>query len=559
MKNQLFKKGLVAAIIALSMIFNTTGVFADLTTPYRQGYIEGFLVEIGENEVSIEEYDGTLHTLSFDRSVIFSIDTLNASSKDFKAGMEVYATLKNRKISYMEGFSTAAPGYIPEGSKVRVGTIKGIDRNQLIVKLDIGKEETYFTSPATILLKDGKKGSLNTLYVGDRVKLYFDEIDTMMVSRIAVQGKSVQVKGLYKGKIAATDILDEDLTLTDLKVFKNGQWEDVSSAKTISYSGDSPIYIGGQEVSPSKLKYYVGNTAYMVVKDFFSSDRVEAMVLKNQYEANYTDTIEEMNWYSQSFELAKNHKNITFNDGTIVIKNGRLVDIYALEPGVDAFIVGDGRIDGMNANVIYVYNEDINNSNIGQDYLYEGRLDVVFRDSIILKKFALLNRHEWEGFNDTKELYYDEDTMIYDLEAGKIVAHEDFYYGDYAVDEDSDYAKQKGLEDWYAYVYADGDRIQAIMVQKNRDSLLKQRITNGVAGAVPENHKWTGWRINIINASDWSPKNTQWMPRKDSFYLTLEEAMIIKDGKIIQPEELKQNDRLYIVRDGLNAKVVIVK
>jgi len=97
------------------------------------------------------------------------------------------------------------------------------------------------------------------------------------------------------------------------------------------------------------------------------------------------------------------------------------------------------------------------------------------------------------------------------------------------------------------------------MVQKNRDSLLKQRITNGVAGAVPENHKWTGWRINIINASDWSPKNTQWMPRKDSFYLTLEEAMIIKDGKIIQPEELKQNDRLYIVRDGLNAKVVIVK
>ncbi|WP_341876118.1 hypothetical protein [Defluviitalea saccharophila] len=559
MKKHSLDKIFVSTMVVLSILFSTTGVFADLTTPYRQGFIEGFLMEIGENEVSIEEYDGTLHTLSFDKNPLFAIDTLNASLKDFKAGMEVYATLKNRNISYMEGFSTAAPGYIPEGSKIRTGTIKAIDRNQLIIKLDTGKEETYFTTPATILLKDGKRVSLNTLYVGDRVKLYFDEINTMMVSRIAVQGKSIQVKGLYKGKIAAADVIDEDLTLTDLKLFRNGQWENVSSAKTISYSGDSPIYIGGQEVSPSKLKYYVGNTAYMVVKDFFSSDRVEAMVLKNQYETNYTDTIEEMNWYAQSFELATNHRNLTFNDGTIVIKNGRLVDIYALGPGMDAFIVGDGRIDGMAANVVYIYNEDMNNSNIGQDYLYEGRIDVVFRDSIILRDFALLNKHEWEGFDDTKELYYDEDTMIYDLEEGKIKTPEEFYFEDYAVDEDSDYADDYDLEDWYAYVYTDGDRINAIMVQKNRDSLLRQRVTNGVIGAVPENHQWTGWRVNIINASDWSPRNGQWMARKDAFNLILEEAMIIKDGKIIQADELKPNDRLYIVRDGLEAKVVIVK
>lgn len=559
MKNKNLKPIFISTIVFLSILFSSTGVFADLTTPYRQGFIEGFLMEIGENEVTIEEYDGTLHTLSFYQTPIFTIDTLNVSLTDFKPGMEAYATLRDKKISVMESFSTAVPGYIPEGSKIRTGTIKIIDRNQLIIRLDTGKEETYFTSPATILLKDGKKISFNTLYEGDRVKLFFDEIDTMTISRIAVQGKSIEVKGLYKGELAAADGIGDALTLTGLKLFRNGQWENTNSAKRISFSEDSPIYIGGQKISSNKLKYYVGNTVYIVVKDFFSSDRIETMVLKDQHETNYTDTIEKMNWYSESFELATNHRNLTFNEGTIVIKNGRLLDTYALEAGMDAFIVGDGRIDGLSANVIYIYNEDINNSNIGQDYLYEGRLDVVFRDSIILKDFALLNKNEWEGFDDTKELYYDEDTMIYDLEEGEIKTPEEFYFEDYAVDEDSDYTDEYEVEDWYAYVYTDGDRINSIMVQKNRDSLLRQRITNGVVQSIPEEHRWSGWRVNIMNASDWSSRNSKWMPRKDSFYLTLEDALIVKDGRIIEADELKQNDRLYIVRDDLEAKVIMVK
>lgn len=557
MKSNSLYKFFISVLAAFIIIFNTTGVYADLITPYRQGFIEGFLMEIGDGEVTIEEYDGTLHTLSFDQKVVFSIDTLNVSINEFKAGMEVYARLKNRRISHMEGFSTAAPGYIPEGSKIRIGTIKIIDRDQLIIKLDTGKEETYFTTPATIILRDGQKTSLNTLYVGDRVKLYFDEINTMMVSRISVQGKSVEIKGLYKGKLASANEIGEKLTLTNLAVLKNGEWEDLSSAKTVAYSEKSPIYIGGQELSPSKLKYYVGNTVYMAVKDFFNTDRVETMVLKNQYETTYSDTIDEMNWYAESFELASSHKNLTFNNGTIVIKNGRLVDTYALEPGMDTFIVGDARLDHMTANVVYIYGEDLNNSNIGQDYIYEGRLNAVFRNSVILEDFALLNRHEWEGFRDDKELYYDEDTMIYDLEKKKMISTEDFYYNIYAVDEDSDYADD--YDNWYAYAYTDGDRIRAIMLQEDRDSLLRQRITNGIVQSVPEEHRWSGYRVSIMNASDWSNRKGQWMPRTSSFYLTLGEAMIIKDGQIIQPDELKQNDRLYIVRDSLEGKVVIVK
>ena len=39
----------------------------------------------------------------------------------------------------------------------------------------------------------------------------------------------------------------------------------------------------------------------------------------------------------------------------------------------------------------------------------------------------------------------------------------------------------------------------------------------------------------------------------------LEEAIIVKDDKIITKEELKVEDRLYLVRDDFKAKFILVK
>ena len=97
--------------------------------------------------------------------------------------------------------------------------------------------------------------------------------------------------------MALADVIKKELTLTDLKIIRNGGWENVGSSKTISYEERSPIHNGGQRISPEKLKYYKDNTVYLAVKDYFSTDRVESMVLKNQSESVYTDRIEDINWY----------------------------------------------------------------------------------------------------------------------------------------------------------------------------------------------------------------------------------------------------------------------
>jgi hypothetical protein len=389
------------------------------------------------------------------------------------------------------------------------------------------------------------------------VKLYFDEIDTNFISRLEIEGDSILVKDLYRGKLTVSNQLDDQVVLEDVERIENGKWKNVDAMMKIPYTTDLPLYVGGQKIPFQNLKYYKGKTVYMAMKDFFGKNRAEKMIVKSQYESDFTDKIEDVNWYTQSLELG-NNRNLNFHDGTIIVKNGRLVDIYGINAKADAYVVADGRGSTLTADLIYLYNEDVNNSNIGQYNIYAGKLDVILENTVTLDDFYVLNQNEWESFRKDKELYYDNDTFIYDVENGKTVEPKEFFAKDYAVDEDTDYAEDRGLKDWHGYIYTDGDRICGIVVQKKLDSLLKQRTTNGVIEKI-EDDASLGWTMYIRDGKDWSARKEQWMAKNSTFKVILEDALIMKQDKMIQPDELKPGDRLYIVRDDLEGKVILVK
>ncbi len=547
----------ILSILCIVLIIGTITSYGDVNGPYRNGFIEGYVKAGTEDKVQIEEYDGTIHELPISPGASIVIDNVPVSLKEFKPGMEVYGELQGRSLIYLESYSTENPGYIPPGGKMRIGTLKHIDRDMLTVVSPTGEEGTYFTAQTTIALKKGQNVSLSSLYEGDRVKLYFDEIDTSYISRLEIEGNSVLIKDLYRGKITITDALQDVITLEDVEVLNNGKWQSLSKGMRISYDSSLPLYAGGIKIPYKNLKYYKGKTVYMAVKSFFGKDKIEKMVIKSQYESMYSEKIQDINWYTQELELG-NNKNISFNEGTIVIKNGRLVDGYSINTSQDAMVVADGRGSSLSADVVYVYNEDINNSNIGQNLIYSGRLDTILEDTVTLKDFFLLDKNEWESFDENKELFYDQDTTIYDLENKKMIKPNEFYAGDYAVEEDSSRVKKNRLKDWYGYIYADGDRISTIVVQRDMDSLLRQRITTGNIGTVVED-EMVGWTMLLQDAKDWSNHNDKWMTRTVSTRINLEKAMIVKDGQMITAEDLQPGDRLYIVRDDFIGKIVLVK
>lgn len=547
-------------IIALLMIFTLiipTLSFGSTLNPYGSGYIEGYMRGWVDGSLEMEEYDGTVHLISVEDKAVFEIDDRQALSTDFKTGMEVNIWLRNGSLFHILSYSSQNSGYIPEGGKVRNGTVKKIDRNQLIITLPTGVEETYFTTSATTASKKNSVVPLDVLYEGDHVNLYFDEFDTPLISRIEIEGDSVEIKDIYKGRINIVDKYNDVLILGEVEVFRNGNWEKVSGSLRMPFTVDTPVYSSGQQLSYNNIQYYRGRTVYAAVKDYFGSDRIERMVIKSQYESIYNDKIEEINWYADAFELT-NKRNLTFNEGTMVIKSGRLVDRYAINPKSDAFIAADGGSTAQTADLIYIYNEDLNNSNIGQRRIYSGRLDEVQQGKVVTKELFYLDRNEWKSYGDTKEFYFDNDTIIFDAENNRQITQEEFYSGEYAVDENADSYKLYGKQDWNAYFYNDGDRITHVLLQKSMDSLLRQRITNGIVESI-ENDPQVGWSFYIRNGSDWSSQKSKWMARKSTTRINGQTSMIIKNGRLISPTELLPNDRLYIVRDDFKAKVVIVK
>jgi len=545
--------GMLAVVIALT---DVGGLHASQES-FLQGALEGYLKEKGDGSIVVEEYAGVSYLLPVSERAVVVIDKAPASLKDFKPGMEVYAQVRDGRVILLEGYSTTNLGYISPGGKARSGLVVNIDRNQISVSLDTGGQEIYFTFPGTIVRKQGVKVPLNTLYVGDRVKLYFDEINSTIVSRLEIEGDSITVKDIYKGKLSINHRHVNGLGLEDVEVFRNGSWQEYKAFLSLPFVQDAPVYAGGRRILSQSLKYYTGSDIYVVVKDFFGSDRIERIMVKLGPEVMHTDKVREINWFAESFELEDN-RNFFFNESTIVLQNGRLVDRYVLGAGAAVLVMAEGYGIDRTAGIVQVLDVGINNSNAGQSHLFAGRLDRVLEDSLRLDEFFVLEQNRWVSYSETKDLYHDNDTYIYDMEVGRQVSPKEFYSGDYAVDEDSSYTWDNKLSSWYGYIYADGERAAVVGLVKEFDNLLGQRVSTGIIESI-EDDALVGWTMRLMDARDWSARNEQWMVKNAPVRVNLEKALIVKYGKMIGPDELRRGDRLYLLRDDFQARVVIVK
>lgn len=325
----------------------------------------------------------------------------------------------------------------------------------------------------------------------------------------------------------------------------------------LSYDSLTSPFIGGQKINETRLPYYKGKEVYLLTKNILGRETAVNIILKNQYEAVFADKIADINWYADKFEL-KNQHNFSMHDGSVVIKDGRLQDKMVLGTGDDVLVIADGRGQNRLANIIYIYNQTINNSKSGQYYLYVGRLDQIAEYRLWLRDYFLLGNNQWEAFKEGKEFFFDEDTSFYDTKNNSFIKADKLIAGDYAVDEYSDRVKKEGLKDWYAYLYVNGDRVVAGLLQEEMDSLLVQRITGGTVDKI-EKDEIAGWTAQIRDVADWSQAKGQWMPKTAPIRVNVEKTMIIKEDKFIMPGDLRPGERIYVVRDDFFGKVIIVK
>lgn len=560
---ELLKKGtskiIVAAVVTVLLVLaGLTGAQSNLL--FNQGFIEGYFKNVTEeNTLVIEAYDGNVYYLPIDAGALFSIDEVQVTISAFKPGMEVRATLANDKgVTYITGYSTANRGYLAPGSKMRSGIVVNIENGRIWLRLETGEVRSYLPSSYTLVMKNGRRVNLGSVYEGDRVKLFFDNYHTAEISRLEIQGNSTEIKEVYKGRLVVARNFGSSLVLENVQVLKNGTWQNHQAVMSVPYPGDDRIFVGGRQLPRQQLGFFQGNEVYVMTKEIFGREQAEKVIIKQQFESAYVDKIESVNMYTGALQLVRNDK-LTLHNDTVIINNRRIVERHSLSASADAFIVANGQGNDKLASLIYIFNQDINNSVLGRNQYYSGKLNIITENTVWLDHIDILVNNGWQyQFDLEKQLYYDNDTYIIDLMTSEEVKAEDLPFKGYAVDESSQYALQSNLKSWYGYMYTNGERIVAMAVMPYPQSLSQQRATGGLIKSIDYSQD-TGWRVTLQDVTEWSNVREQWLTRTDQLTINLTGAMLLADDYIIKPQDLKVGDSLYLVRDNNMAKLLLVK
>lgn len=530
---------------------------ADVIPNVIEGYIRA--VDPASYRLSITDYDGNVYTYRYADNTGVIINSRPAGVKDLKFGLEAVFTLKGDMVSMVESsYSLEQPGYISSPGRVRSGKVVKSDSGSLLLDLDNGGREEFSITYGTIIAKEGNAVPPGSIRVGDRIRVYTDTVYSTSASRIEIEGMQQLIQDIYKGTLSEVHPSGGTLTLKETFAFVNGDWEERERRTTFELGPEAQIYYGGRVIESGDIQSNFLNTdVYVAVHNNFGNRRVVKAVLKMGSEQFYNGRIDDMSWGTGEIKL-RDRSNIILKESAIILSEGRMVDISALDKDSTVTVVAN-RYDGLN-NAAVVMLEDVR---ISGDEIYVGRLNEIRTREFDINYYSSFEQNQWDRVSSRSRnliFDYDRDTYIIEVIGSrvKVLNAADFFQGDYA-----DKYTSKHRDDYYAYVVADGDRARAIRITKegvvkdgsaiDNANLEELRATTGEVSGID-----TAMGILTINkANNWSGFHEQWERSDSDNYINYAGALILRDGRVIDAGELRRGEGVYIIGDD-NRGIIIM-
>lgn len=499
-------------------------------------------VEKRLSSITIKNEQGRTTTLNIDNNAKLFVDTVPVAIEAFKLGMEIEADVNLRRVKTLRGKTGTAPGKIEHGDKIIEGTVNRIDKNghYISVKIASGQTKTFYINVKTEIFKGTTLVDLSSLYEGDSVKLSFSEYDTNLLSSIEINVQGVKVEALYKGTIQRIDPLSNKIILRDEKVFLDWKWQMVNprSNSTYTYSAKSPIYVGDQPIQANRLRYYANHDVYLVTVSQFGKEVVEKMVIKKTNERTFTEPMKSVNTARKLITL-RDAGNIRYHDGTILIRNGRLIEPTSLQASGTAFVVTEGTKTSEFANVVHIANDGFQSPNLTNHGFYFGQIQSTTPYQLTLNNAMQLDNNYWKGVASSTFTFSNDTTAVRDFRNSILTV--------IARDEIDDYYNR------YGYFYVTNGNIIAMHLPD-----LKAPLATIVSVGRLESIKTSNPAVlSVRNVSQW--QNGVWNESGNISSMNIEQATLIKDGKVIQAKDLQINDRLYIIHESqVKGRIILV-
>ena len=488
-------------------------------------------IEKKPSKLTIKSSNGKETTFNMDSFTKLSINSTPTTIDAFKLGMKIEADVELRKVKTLRGYVDISNSSTDAIGKNFSGTVNRIDKKgtYLSIKLTSGATKTYYINDDTEFYKDKSLVDLSVLFEGDKVKGSLVEHNSNMISTIEVNTQGAMIENIYKGTIQKIDPIQSKLVVKNEKIFKDWKWQtDTSNNIVKTYTPKTTIYVGNKEIKQSQLRSYINDEVYYVTVSQFGKEVIQKIIIQKTSERTYYQPMTSINITTQKIGL-KNVGILPYHTGSILIRNGRLVDANSLQTSGTAFVLTDGPANKQFANVIQITNDGFQSSNLADHTIYFGRISSTGDYSLTINNANRLANNYWIGTSNTKLTFNNE-----------TVAVEDFRRSTLTVIPKNELDEKVGQ---FAYFYVKNKEITALHLVGSTT-----RPANLVSVGRLESYS-NGNTIRVQNVSSW--QQGTWKEAGKIYNMNVEQATIIKDNQVIPVSDLTPNDRLFIIHESI--------
>lgn len=456
------------------------------------------------------------------------------AAKDLIFNQDMQLAVKNGLVHELKTFiprDSDLDGYIPAESKLIAGVVLDVTANY--VTLTDNKQ--YYINTDTFILRNGELTDYRDIKEGDRVKLFFDDIYTPMVTRAEVEGPQRQVDTIIKGTIDSYALGRGELALKSVTKLNGDRWVAADTSYTkLKLSGD--IYDGSKKVTTAKLKDYKGQEIYAVLAKNQNNPTIEKANIRRGSALSFSDEISQVDYPGSYLNIETNLINYT--EGTLIVKDGRIVAPGNLQADVGAYVESGTN---KNASLIVMNNTQYSSDNKNYPYkIYRGTIEDIFDYSIELgndkddRYYYEMRGSVWASFRAGSEgprISYNDSTTIYDSDynrgKGKEIPVRDFrdykYEGSRYDDEDPVYYDRQ------VYVVTKDDVAISInfLSESGYDEVNTQNVMTGKVKAVDITAK----TLTLSEVSKYNSLREIFVPQQTEELIDISKASIISGNK----------------------------
>lgn len=414
-----------------------------------------------------------------------------------------------------------------------------MERNQkgLTIKLDDGRIKNVYLNSDTQLFKNNRLTDIGSLYEGDRVKIKFSVYNSNYITMLEIMDPGVQVAGLYKGTLHRIDPTSRKIIMRDETKFLNWHWfpNKVNSNSSYYYSAQTPIYLDNQPVPHNQLRKYADHKVYIATVSKHGKEQVERIIIQKNEERTYYEPLKSFNGKTKQVSLMSSGR-FNYHDGTILIRNGRLIELDALGAYGTAFIAAAGPMNKQYANIIHISNDGLDSPNLADHKIYYGKVSGVLGYQLRVSFAMELESNVWTNLAD-QDFYFNNETAV--------VEDKKSFSSTLIPQMDLPFKIGK-----YGYFYVKDNQVIAVHFTDNTPARI---VSVGRLSDLSPGHQ----TIDVHNVSQWM--NGAWVTQGAINKMDIQQTTFIKDGKVIKPEDLRINDRLYIVAENIvKGRIIIV-